>query len=138
MKKGWILLLALLLLSGCGGSPSPAEPEEPPEEEAAIPLPETRRLEPISALAIVTEGRPPAEDYDLPPLPRDTDWTTSQTHAIHWVTGDPHIAVLAEDREADAVLYGLPLYANSSGKPLSSAGETVWRSLTGRFSQAPA
>ncbi|MCI8971258.1 MAG: hypothetical protein HFF99_07310 [Oscillibacter sp.] len=116
MKKGWILLLALLLLSGCGGSPSPAEPEEPPEEEAAITLPEPRRLELISALAIVTEGRPPAEDYDLPPLPRDTDWTTYRNHAMHWVTGGPHIAVLAEDREADAVLYGLPLYANSSGE----------------------
>lgn len=118
MKRGLPLLLALALLAGCGGNPAPAEPEalpeEPPEEET-ISLPEPpRRLEPISAPAIVTEGRAPAENYDLPPLPQDTDWRTYRNNAERWVTDGPSIAVLAEDREADAVLYGLPLYANSS------------------------
>ena len=89
-------------------------PDEPPAVEETASLPEPRRLKPISAPAVVTEGREPAEDYDLPPLPRDTDWTTYRINADHWVTDGPNIAVLAEDREADAVLYGLPLYANTS------------------------
>ena len=119
MKRGLPLLLALALLAGCGGNPAPAEPEvlpeEPPVKEETLPLPEPpRRLEPISAPAIVTEGRAPAEDYELPPLPQDTDWRTYRNNAERWVADGPSIAVLAEDREADAVLYGLPLYANTS------------------------
>lgn len=117
MKKIFFLLLALTLLTGCA-APAPAEPEplpdEPPVVEETASLPEPRRLKPISAPAVVTEGREPAEDYDLPPLPRDTDWTTYRINADHWVTDGPNIAVLAEDREADAVFYGLPLYANTS------------------------
>ncbi len=117
MKKIFFLLLALTLLTGCA-APAPAEPEplpdEPPAVEETASLPEPRRLKPISAPAVVTEGREPAEDYDLPPLPRDTDWTTYRINADHWVTDGPNIAVLAEDREADAVFYGLPLYANTS------------------------
>ena len=106
MKKIFFLLLALALLTGCA-APAPAEPEplpdEPPAVEETASLPEPRRLKPISAPAVVTEGREPAEDYDLPPLPRDTDWTTYRINADHWVTDGPNIAVLAEDREADAV-----------------------------------
>lgn len=114
MKKVFSLLLALTLLSGCGAPAEPeALPDEPPEEET-VSLPEPRQLEPLSAPAIVTKGRTPAENYDLPPLPRDTDWTTYRSNATHWVADGPSIAVLAEDREADAVLYGLPLYANAS------------------------
>ena len=117
MKRVFPLLLTLALLTGCG-APAPAEPEalpdEPPAVEETASLPELRRLEPISAPAIVTEGQAPAEDYDLPPLPRDTDWTTYRINADHWVTDGPNIAVLAEDREVDAVLYGLPLYADTS------------------------
>lgn len=115
MKKTLPLLLALALLAGCG-APVPAEPEALPEEppEETVSLPEPRRLKPVSAPAIVTEGRAPAEDYDLPPLPQDTDWRIYRNNAERWVADGPSIAVLAEDREADAVLYGLPLYANSS------------------------
>lgn len=111
-------LLALTLLAGCGGNPAPVEPEPSPEEPPAkaetASLPESRRPELIFAPADVTKGRAPAEEYELPPLPRNTDWTTYQSNAMHWVADGPHIAVLAEDREADAVLYGLPLYANAS------------------------
>lgn len=117
MKKEFPLLLALALLTGCA-APAPAEPEvlpdKPPEKAETVSLPELRRLEPISAPAIVTEGRAPVEDYDLPPLPLDTDWTAYRNNAMRWVADGPNIVVLAEDREADAVLYGLPLYANST------------------------
>lgn len=94
---------ALLVLTGCA-----------PADTAS--LPEAYRPEPISAPAVVTEGRAPAEDYELPPLPRDTDWRTYRNNAERWVTDSPHIAVLAEDRASDAALYALPLYANSSGE----------------------
>lgn len=117
MKKEFPLLLALALLTGCA-APAPAEPEvlpdEPPAEVETASLPELRRLEPIPAPAVVTEGRAPAEDYDLPPLPLDTDWTAYRNNAMRWVADGPNIVVLAEDREADAVLYALPLYANTS------------------------
>ena len=121
MKRGFPLLLALVLLSGCGGNPAPAETDTLPEDTSpavteTAALPELRRLKPIFAPAVVTKGREPAEDYELPPLPQDTDWTTYRNNATRWVTDSPHIAVLAEDREADAVLYGLPLYADSSGE----------------------
>lgn len=112
MKRGLPLLLALTLLAGCG-APAEVLPEDPPAEAETVSLPEARRLEPISAPTIVTEGRAPAEDYELPPLPQDTDWRTYRNNAERWVTGGPSIAVLAEDREADAVLYGLPLYAGT-------------------------
>lgn len=131
------LLLALTLLAGCGAPAEPEVlPEEPPAEEETVSLPEPRRLDPISVPAIVTEGRAPAEDYGLPPLPRDTDWRTYRNNAEHWVTDRPHTAVLAEDREADAVLYGLPLYANSSGETAlirwgDSLAEFDWALLPG-------
>ena len=140
MKKIFFLLLALTLLTGCA-APAPAEPEplpdEPPAVEETASLPEPRRLKPISAPAVVTEGREPAEDYDLPPLPRDTDWTTYRINADHWVTDGPNIAVLAEDREADAVLYGLPLYADASQETAlirwgDSLAEFDWDFLTPR------
>nr|WP_325183253.1 hypothetical protein [uncultured Oscillibacter sp.] len=142
MKKLRIfsVALALTLLSGCA-APTPAEPdplpEELPAEEAVFSLPEPRRLEPISAPAVVTEGRTPAEGYDLPPLPQDTDWRTYRNNAQRWVTDSPHIAVLAEDREADAVLYGLPLYADASQETAlirwgDSLAEFDWDFLTPR------
>lgn len=116
MKRIWTILLLLALLSGCGSPPAKVETSLPPEEEKTDILPEFRQLEAISAPAVVTEGRAPAEDYELPPLPPDTDWTTYRENLSGWVTDGPHIAVLAEDRAADAALYGLPLYANSSGE----------------------
>ena len=55
----FLLPLAMLVFSGCS-APVPAQPEPPPEgPEEIFSLPETRRLEPLSAPGIVTEGREP-------------------------------------------------------------------------------
>ena len=67
MKRITPLLLVLVLLTACG-----TKPETVMEvlEVPAFSLPETAEAEPISAEAAVTEGRAPAEDYDLP-VPRE-------------------------------------------------------------------
>lgn len=107
MKKALSLLLALALLTGCGGSPSPAEPEvlqdtSPAEWETVSP-PESRRLEPISAPAVVTEGREPAEDYELPKTPFDLD-NPELDFGLDFGSSP---ALLAELPEANAALYAL-------------------------------
>lgn len=98
-KRVLSILLALFLLTACGGSPIEEEPEnlpEAPPAEEAISLPESRRLEPISAPAIVTEGREPAEDYALPPSPADPRY-----NAHGWIRGGV-VGFLTEAPEADA------------------------------------
>ena len=57
-RQFFAVLLAgiFLLLTGCG-----AEKAVPP-----VSLPETETLPALSAPAVVTEGQPPEEDYDLP------------------------------------------------------------------------
>ena len=77
----FLLPLAMLVFSGCS-VPVPAQPEPPPEgPEEIFSLPETRRLEPLSAPGIVTEGREPEEGREPdagsphggPGLPRKYD-----------------------------------------------------------------
>lgn len=67
MRRVIPLLLALLLLTACGAKP---ETVMDVLEVPAFSLPETAEAEPISAEAAVTEGRVPAENYDLP-IPRE-------------------------------------------------------------------
>lgn len=90
MKRGFPLLLFLLLLTACGGSI-----QEIPETRPGIP--ELRPLEKeLSAPAVVTEGREPEADYELPAeltwFPRDWTW-------------DQPVALLAECPEAQ--FYGV-------------------------------
>lgn len=72
MKRGFPLLLFMLLLTSCGGSI-----QEIPETRSGIPelLPLEERL---SAPAVVMEGREPEENYELPAdltwFPRDWSW----------------------------------------------------------------
>lgn len=76
MKKLIPVFLSLLMLSGCGGETAPAETEVLPENLSAAPeaifLPETKVVEPIPVPAVVTEGKSPAEDYDLANAPADS------------------------------------------------------------------
>lgn len=111
MKRGLCLLLLLLVLTACGKSPaggkdSAANPEnmaDKPKTETGS-LPETRPAEPVSAPAVETEGRKPAENYDLPPSPEPSLKEYSY-NIERWLSGGK-IELLAET--ADAAFYGLP------------------------------
>ena len=83
------VLLALMLLTGCGAW----------ETEAALSLPKTVPAKPISAPAVVTEGRNPTKDYDLPTeVVRQLEWGERM--------GKP-VAKLAELPEQDAAFYAV-------------------------------
>ena len=83
------VLLALMLLTGCGAW----------ETEAALSLPKTVPAKPISAPAVVTEGRKPTKDYDLPTeVVRQLEWGERM--------GKP-VAKLAELPEQDAAFYAV-------------------------------
>ena len=65
MKKAFLMALACLLLTGCGGAGEPPEsatPEAIPQDTADT-LPEPAPAEPISAPAVVTEGQAPEDNF---------------------------------------------------------------------------
>ncbi|WP_300755770.1 hypothetical protein [uncultured Oscillibacter sp.] len=127
------LLLMLVVLTACG-----AKPETVMEvlEVPAFALPETAEAEPISAEAAVTEGRAPAEDYDLP-LPREfspeNSWMRYDIDG--WLRGGT-IGLLAEAPEAGAAFYGLPYSENAHETALIRWGDSLaefdWDFLTPR------
>ncbi len=127
------LLLMLVVLTACG-----AKPETVMEvlEVPAFSLPETAEAEPISSEAAVTEGRAPAEDYDLP-LPREfspeNSWMRYDIDG--WLRGGT-IGLLAEAPEAGAAFYGLPYSENAHETALirwgNSLAEFDWDFLTPR------
>ena len=127
------LLLMLVVLTACG-----AKPETVMEvlEVPAFALPETAEAEPISAEAAVTEGRAPAEDYDLP-LPREfspeNSWMRYDIDG--WLRGGT-IGLLAEAPEADATFYGLPDSEDAHETALIRWGDSLaefdWDFLTPR------
>ena len=127
------LLLMLVVLTACG-----AKPETVMEvlEVPSFALPETAEAEPISAEAAVTEGRAPAEDYDLP-LPREfspeNSWMRYDIDG--WLRGGT-IGLLAEAPEAGAAFYGLPYSENAHKTALirwgNSLAEFGWDFLTPR------
>lgn len=127
------LLLMLVVLTACG-----AKPETVMEvlEVPAFALPETAEAEPISAEAAVTEGRAPAEDYDLP-LPREfspeNSWMPYDIDG--WLRGGT-IGLLAEAPEAGAAFYGLPYSENAHETALIRWGDSLaefdWDFLTPR------
>lgn len=129
MRRLFPLLLALLVLSGCGTAPSTEPlPEEP---EAVFALPETERLKPLSAPGIVAEGRTPAEDYDLPASmgEREDYWHNMR----RWV--DEGVAALLAEASG-ACFYGLPRTEDAHETTLirwgDSAAEFDWAFSTPR------
>lgn len=136
MKRVIPLLLALLLLGGCGAAPAGYSPVEPPvpREAADVPvlpdtLPETGPAEPISAPAAVTSGREPAEGYDLPPSQAEQDY---QENLVRCAYGGA-IGLLAEAPEADAAFYGLPLAKSALVRWGDSLAEFSWLFATSRL-----
>ena len=100
MKKAFLMVLACLLLAGCGGAGEPPEsatPEAIPQDTADT-LPEPAPVEPISAPAVVTEGRVP-EEYDALP--------TEVVSLYDWQTSGEPLALLAEIPEQEMALYGV-------------------------------
>lgn len=90
MKRLLPALLALTLLDGCGA------------RETALSLPETTPAQPISAPAVVTEGREPEEDYDLSAaLDGFSEWMHNSTR------NQNSVGLLAELPEQDVMLYGV-------------------------------
>lgn len=125
------LLLALALLPGCGASPlvqPEAFPKESPAEEKTASLPEPWRLEPVSASAIVTKGREPAESYELPRSLADPRY-----NADGWIHGGV-VGFLAESPEA--AFYAAPYQANAESPALIRWGDSLaefdWDFLTPR------
>lgn len=87
MKKAFLMVPACLLLAGCGA---------PTGTTAKVP--ETAPEEPISAPAVVTEGRVP-EEYDALP--------TEVVSLYDWQTSGEPLALLAEIPEQEMALYGV-------------------------------
>lgn len=133
--KRWFLfpltLFMLAVLAGCE-TPTPEEPEALPDKSPAeaVFLPEPRRLEPLSAPAVVTEGRAPAENYDLP-----SSITDPRYNPEGWIHGGV-VGFLAEAPEADAAFYAVPYQANGESPALirwgNSLAEFDWAFLTPR------
>lgn len=103
------LLLALgTLTAACGGSSPEDGGMDTVENEAKTPpvsLPETEKAEPVSAAAVVTEGRKPAENYVLPPSLAASE-EKPDYDMERWTISDGEIGLLAET--GDAAFYGLP------------------------------
>ena len=114
------LFLVLLLLTACG---TDAKPAMEVLEVPAFSLPETADAEPVSAPAVVTEGRAPAEDYDLPPSPAAAQ-EKPRYNMERWASGGV-IELLAEAPEADAAFYGLPYSQDAQETALIRWGDSL-------------
>ena len=135
-KRVLALVLLLALLTGCGGNPVPVRPDSPSEEPAAesvFALPETEEAEPVSAGAVVTEGRAPAEDYDLPPSLAAAQ-KNPRYNMERWASGGV-LELLAE--AADAAFYGLPYSEDARETALIRWGDSLaefdWHFATPRM-----
>ena len=96
MKTRLCPLLAALMLTGCGAS-------------GASGLPETEPLEPLSAPAVVTEGRTPEEDYQLPTqVVGLRDWMGNSRWNL-----DP-VGLLSQLPDQEVALYGVTKYSGST------------------------
>lgn len=129
MKKAFLMVLACLLLAGCGAPSETVTPtdswpdsalaetneaaaESPPEPISTAPAespPATAPAEPLSAPAVVTAGQAPEEPYDLPTeVIGLKDWIGES----RW-NHDP-VGLLAELPERELSLYGVTKWLDSS------------------------
>lgn len=95
VKKLFPALLALALLTGCGGTAGGTA-----GDAAALSLPETSPAGAISAPAAVTEGREPTEAFDLPAeVVAINEWS--------WHSAQQPVGKLIELPEQGVALYGV-------------------------------
>ena len=115
LKKLFPALLALALLTGCGGTADAAgEADAPAGDAAALSLPETSPAGSISAPAAVTEGREPTEAFDLPAeVVAINEWSW---HSVR--QDDMPVGKLIELPEQGVALYGVQVY--------STGGVVAW------------
>lgn len=113
VKKLFPALLTLVLLTGCGRDRYTLEttlrlPTGDDIPQNVSPLPETSPAGTISAPALVTEGRVPTVDFELP------------TEILSWEEwdGSGPLVLLAELPEQDVALYGMREYP--------AGGNVVW------------
>ena len=129
MKKAFLMVLACLLLAGCGAPSETVTPtdswpdsalaetneaaaESPPEPISTAPAespPATAPADPLPAPAVVTAGQAPEEPYDLPTeVIGLKDWIGES----RW-NHDP-VGLLAELPERELSLYGVTKWLDSS------------------------
>lgn len=119
VKKLFPALLALALLTGCGGDYYTLEttlrlPTGDDISQTASPLPEASPAGAISAPAVVTEGREPTEKFDLPAEVVDIDeWRDHSSRR-----DDMPVGKLIELPEKEVALYGVKEYP--------TGGNVVW------------
>lgn len=104
LKKLFPALLALALLTGCGGDYYTLETtiSVPVGDDAPVTSP----AQPISAPAVVTEGREPTEKFDLPAEVVDIDeWRDHSSRR-----DDMPVGKLIELPGKDVALYGVGVY----------------------------
>ena len=104
MKKLLPVLLALALLTGCGEGKYTLETtiRAPTGDDVPVSSP----VQSISAPAVVTEGREPTEDFDLPA--EVVDIRERSEHASR--RDDMPVGKLIELPEKDVALYGVGVY----------------------------
>ena len=116
-------ILLIVLLTACGGASETAMETMEIPEAPAFSLPETADAEPISAEAVVTEGRAPAEHYDLPPSLAAAQ-KNPRYNMERWASGGV-VELLAEAPEADAAFYGLPYSEDAQETALIRWGDSL-------------
>lgn len=104
LKKLFPALLALALLTGCGGDRYTLKTtiRVPTGDDAPVTSP----AQPISAPAVVTEGREPTETFDLPAEVVDIrEWAERSFRR-----DDMPVGKLIELPEKEVALYGVGVY----------------------------
>lgn len=126
VKKLLPALLALALLTGCGGTAdaageADAPAEVPADDTEALSLPETSPAGSISAPAAVTKGREPTEAFDLPAeVVEINEWISRSARQ-----DDMPVGKLIELPEQGVALYGVQAYPTGGQVAWLQWGDTL-------------